>query len=257
MIGLTNLLERGLEEIAERDALADMQITERVEMDTPRLTQIFVRALIETLPGMPGRTRRQLDGCPPAIHDARDPLRELANTCFCRIFRLCHPDDIGRDAQPFSGHDRILRTIAQPFPAMIQVTAEGQVLDAAGQRAQPLLGILDGIGPVPIRHYTDLKPRFGRQPHPAYQQGIIQERLTALEKNPFDRAKLPGLREDLFDLCDRQRPFLPGAAPNKTMVALEGALVGEKDMETRNPHNILLDTFSVQNVEEDVTGQTS
>jgi hypothetical protein len=70
-----------------------------------------------------------------------------------------------------------------------------------------------------------MKTQTARQLHTTPEKRVIQKRFPALEVNPIN-ARIPGLKQNIFDLLEGERAALPRTAPYKAMVTFEGALVG-------------------------------
>ena len=76
IVAFANLLERSLEQVANHNALADVDIAQWVKMDATRLTQIFMWTGIEFFPRMAGCSFNELFRRPAPIHD-RTPVLDL------------------------------------------------------------------------------------------------------------------------------------------------------------------------------------
>src|SRR3972149_11236575 len=138
IIFLTNLFQRGLKHIAKRDSLTDVDVAQWIEMDPPRLAQIFMRTGIESFPGMAGRAWGKFFHRPAAIHD-RAFVFDLPMRLIRDRVRLRNADHACWDVQPLRRNERVLRAIAQSFTAMEQVTAHCEICKPARKRAQPFL----------------------------------------------------------------------------------------------------------------------
>ena len=114
---VADLFQGLFEEIANDHPLADMQISQWVEMDASRLAEILVRAGVERFPGMMGRPGSQVDRCPATVHD-RALILDLS-MCFRSLgIRLGDTDHTGGEVKPFRRHERVLRALAQSHDAI-------------------------------------------------------------------------------------------------------------------------------------------
>ena len=64
VIAVADLLERSLEEIADRHALADMDVAEGIHVHASGIPQIFMRARREAFPGRDPCDRSQPEPAP-------------------------------------------------------------------------------------------------------------------------------------------------------------------------------------------------
>jgi hypothetical protein len=79
IIRFANFAQWHAKDVAQRNALADVQVPERIKMDTPWLAQILVRAPGELRPGPLDGFGGEFLGSSPAIHDNGFTRRELAD----------------------------------------------------------------------------------------------------------------------------------------------------------------------------------
>jgi len=114
IVVLANLLKRSLEQVANDNALADVEIAQRIEVDSTRLTQVFMRTAVKPIPRMAGRSFSELFRRPTSIHDR----------CLSHGFGLIDADHPCWDVQPLCRNHRILRTFTQTFIAMEKVATD-------------------------------------------------------------------------------------------------------------------------------------
>ena len=150
-------------------------------------------------------------------------------------FGLRDGDHARGDVEPLGGHDGVLRTIANALAAMILVTADGEIVNAAREGLEILHGVGHCVGPIGIRDDAHREAHLRGETHAPGQDGVKQERLTALEVDGF-HARVLGLFQNFLDMLECQCPFLSRTAPHKAMLALERALVGQKDVKAREFH---------------------
>jgi hypothetical protein len=115
---------------------------------------------------------------------------------------------------------------------MEEVAAEGEILNRGCEGAQPFQGILQARRPVGVGDDPDLKAHLGRFPNRSHQYRVVQKGLSPLEVDPLDRAELFRLSKDVPNIPKRHSSALPGAAPGKTVIALEGALVRQEQVQS-------------------------
>jgi hypothetical protein len=62
------------------------------------------------------------------------------------------------------------------------------------------------------------------------QNGVIEKGLPTLEVDPFDRANVLSLLQNIPNIPQGQRADLPRAPPDKAVIALEIALIREEQV---------------------------
>ena len=104
--------------------------------------------------------------------------------------------------------------------------------EKASPDTEPFQGIFEAGGPIAVANDPHAEAHFAGQLHAAEQGGVIQKRLAALEIHRGNRAGPLRLPQILANVRQGHCAALPRAAPHKTMLALEGALVGEQKMQS-------------------------
>src|SRR5512138_1301890 len=100
-----------LEQVPDHDALADMQVPQRIKMNASWLSQILVGALGEALPLVAFGTLCKHRRGTTAEHDCTLVL-DLAVRLRSLLRGPRDADHTGRDAHPLRGRQRVLRPFA-------------------------------------------------------------------------------------------------------------------------------------------------
>ena len=99
IVFLTHRLESRSKDVAHRDALAEMHVAERVEVDPAGVAEVFARALGEAFPRKERRTFDEfLRRASPELH-LRLTLRELTDHGFRFGFGRSNRDGADRDVE--------------------------------------------------------------------------------------------------------------------------------------------------------------
>src|SRR6266508_605651 len=150
IIFFTDLFQGLLKQVPYCNPLANMQISQWVEMETSWLAQILMRTAIESFPGMLGRAGNKLFHRPAAVHDCT--LIFNLTVRLLRLFiRLSNADHPRWNVQPLCRDQRILRTFAHAFATMEQVIVHSKICKPPYERAQPLFGIRHRVCPRGVR----------------------------------------------------------------------------------------------------------
>src|SRR5512143_2310707 len=112
IVFVADVLEAALEDIPYHDALADVQVAQRIEMYATRIQQVFVGTFGHGVPGMLRDARRQVHRSAPAEHD-RTLVLDLPMSLWCDFLRLGDADHPGWDIHPLGSRQRILRALSQ------------------------------------------------------------------------------------------------------------------------------------------------
>jgi hypothetical protein len=215
-----------------------VQVTERVHVDAPGVTEVFERTFDHLLGGLKPHAPNEFLGRSPAEAYARLTGRDLTGRR--RRIRSARARDVDRR----HGYTQLERrslcdqsTLGLGITAVEGVAADRQAVDLSSKGTQPLQSVLGRGGPVGVCHDADAEPEIGGLAHSAEQHRVEQTRFTTLEVNPLDRAKLATLFQDGFDLGQGHRAPLPRASPHETVVALEVALVRQQEVQSREFHS--------------------
>lgn len=231
IVGGANFGEGLLEDIAYRNALANVDVAKGIDVNTTRIAQVFEGAGIELIPGMVRHAVGQFFGSAPAIHDSRFAGWYPPDGSVCVDgFRLGDADDSQRNIELIGGCLRILGLLAQGSIPVVEIAADRQVIDQTGERTETLDSIVDGGGPEAVGDYADLEAHRRGGADASQEEGIIKERLATFEVNPADGVYVSGLIEDFLNIRAGNRAALPGTTPDETVITFEGALIGQQEV---------------------------
>jgi hypothetical protein len=198
----------------------------------PGLAQILEGAAVEARPGRLRRAWGELLHGASAVHDLGFLFRAVCVGVAAGIE--------ARDADELTGDGQLRRRFphdaARLLVEVVPVAADREIPHQTRHGPETLDGVLDGRRPVAVGDDAHLESQAMRQAHRVRERGVVEEGLTPFEVDPLHAAEPLRLGENLANLRQTQRADLVGATPHEAVVALEVALVGQKQMHAVELH---------------------